>query len=483
MTSFPHPRRRRPSRATVSAALGLALIAAVAAPAAVANAATMTTLFVSPTGSGSACTAAAPCSLTQAKSSVEAIDGNMSGDIVVALAGGTYRLSAPLTLGTADSGTNGHTVIWQAQAGQNPVLSGGQQVTGWTLHDASANIFVAPVPTGVDSRQLYLDGALAPRAAMTINRSDVAITTTGLTIQNSALNFLSSLPEQNRIEVESQNSFTDRYSPVQSISGTTVTMQEPAWDNNNWGYDDIAHPFAGGSLLLENSLSFLQTGQWYLDPQAGQVSFKAPAGWNPSAHDVELPRLTSLLQISGSYSNPVHNVTFQGIGFEHTTWLGPSTSVGYVDQQNGTFLPTAFTQPSNFLTSCQSGCQQFEATRNSWNQMPAAVQVSAASTITFTGDTFAHLGQVGLGIGNDNDATFSGTGLGASNVTVLRNTFTDDSGAGIVVGGVQPNAHHPSNVAMTNHDITIQDNLVTAVAKDYKDMSGILSTYVTHTAI
>ena len=143
MTSFPHPRRRRPSRASVSAALGLALVAAVAAPATAANAAIMTTLFVSPTGSGSACSSAAPCSLTQAKSSVEAIDSNMSGDIVVALAGGTYRLSAPLTLGTGDSGTNGHTVIWQAQAGQNPILSGGQQVTGWTLHDASANIFAS----------------------------------------------------------------------------------------------------------------------------------------------------------------------------------------------------------------------------------------------------------------------------------------------------------------------------------------------------
>jgi hypothetical protein len=483
MTSFPQQRRRGPSRTIVSAAFGLAIVAAIVAPTTAANAATMTTLFVSPTGSGSACTSAAPCSLTQAKSSVEAIDSNMSGDIVVALAGGTYRLSAPLTLGTADSGTNGHTVIWQAQAGQNPVLSGGQQVTGWTLQNTSANIFTAPIPTGVDSRQLYIDGALAPRAAMTVNRSDLAITATGLTIQNSALNFLATLPEQNRIEVESQNSFTDRYAPVQSISGTTITMQEPAWDNNNWGYDDIAHPFAGGSLLLENSLSFLQTGQWYLDPQAHQLFYKAPAGSNPASHDIELPRLTSLLQISGSLSNPAHNVTFQGIGFEHTTWLGPSTSVGYADQQNGTFLPTAFTQPSNFLTSCQSGCQQFEATRNSWNQMPAAVQVSAASTITFTGDTFAHLGQVGIGVGNDNDATFSGTGLGASNVTILRNTFTDDSGAGIVVGGVQPNAHHPSNPAMTDHDITIQDNLVTGVAEDYKDMSGILSTYVTHTVI
>lgn len=476
------PGRSRPPRAALVATLAIGAV--VAAPAVTSHAATMTTLYVSPTGSGTACSASAPCSVTQAKSSVQAIDGNMSGDIVVQLAGGTYRLSSPLVLGSADSGSNGHQVIWQAASGQSPVLSGGQQVTGWTVKDASNNIYAASVPSGADSRQLYVDGALAPRAAISISRSDVNITASGMTIVNSALNYLASLPQQNRIELESQNSFTDRYAPVQSISGSTITMQQPAWNNNNWGYDTLAKPFAGGSLQLENSYSFLKTaGQWFLDPQAGQLYYKAPSGWSPTAHDIELPRLTSLLQIGGSYSSPAHDITVQGIAFEHTTWLQPSSSVGYADQQSGAFLGRSFTQPSDFMTSCQSGCSLFEAARNSWSQVPAAVQVSAARGITFTGDTFAHLGQVGLGIGNDANAHASGVGLGASSVTVSGSTFSDDSGSGIVVGGVQPDAHHPSNTAMTNQDITIQNNRISGVAKDYKDMAGILSTYVTHAVI
>ncbi|MFD1048721.1 right-handed parallel beta-helix repeat-containing protein, partial [Kibdelosporangium lantanae] len=36
---------------------------------------------------------------------------------------------------------------------------------------------------------------------------------------------------------------------------------------------------------------------------------------------------------------------------------------------------------------------------------------------------------------------------------------------------------------MTNRDITVTENLVTDVAKDYKDMAGILSTYVTHAVV
>ncbi|MFC5763097.1 right-handed parallel beta-helix repeat-containing protein, partial [Actinacidiphila bryophytorum] len=478
----PRPHHSRPPRAALVAALAVGAV--VAAPAVTSHAATMTTVYASPTGSGTACSASAPCSLTQAKTAVEAAAGNMSGDIVVQLAGGTYRMSAPLVLGSADSGSNGHQVIWQAAPGEQPVLSGGQQVTGWTVKDAANNIYAASVPAGTDSRQLFVDGSLAPRAAVSISRSDVKITASGMTIVNSALNYLASLPQQSRIELESQNSFTDRYAPVQSISGSTITMQQPAWNNNNWGYDTLASPFAGGSLQLENSYSFLKTaGQWYLDPQAGQLYYKAPSNWSPTSHDIELPRLTSLLQIGGSYSSPAHDITVSGIAFQHTTWLQPSTSAGYADQQSGAFLGSAFSQPSDFMTSCQSGCRLFEAARNSWSQVPAAVQVSAARGITFTGDTFAHLGQVGLGIGNDADAHASGVGLGASSVTVSGSTFTDDSGAGIVVGGVRPDAHHPSNAAMTNQDITIQGNRISGVAKDYKDMAGILSTYVTHAVI
>jgi len=469
-------------RTALTAAATLAA-ATLGAPAA-SHAAVATTLYVSPTGSGTACSSAAPCSITQAQSTVRTMNSNMSGDIVVQLADGTYRLSAPLVFSNADSGTNGNNVVWQAASGAKPVLSGGQQVSGWTLKDSANNIWSASVPSGTDSRQLYVDGALAPRAAITINRSDVQITNNGMNIVNSALNYLSSLPQQNRIEVESQNSFTDRFAPVSSISGSTITMQQPAWNNNNWGYDTLAKPFAGGQLYLENSYSFLKsTGQWFLDPQAGQLNYKAPAGWNAGAHDIELPRLTSLVQMSGSYSNPVSHIAFQGIAFEHTTWLGPSSSIGYADQQTGTFLAKQYTQPGDFLSSCQSGCLQFEATRNSWNQVPAAVQVSAASNISFTGDTFTHLGQVGLGIGNDANANASGIGLGASSITVDHNTFSDDSGGGVVVGGVQPDAHHPSNAAMTVQNVTLTNNLVTGVAEDYKDMSGILSTYVTHADI
>jgi len=468
---------------TTAVLAALAALAGGALIASPAHAAGAVTIAVSPTGNDSNPGTADQPVATPARAQQLARAQSANNDVVVQLAGGTYRLAAPLTFSAADSPGAGHQVTWQAADGQTPILSGGQQVTGWTVRDAAANIYVATVPKGTDSRQLFVDGSLAPRAAISLSRNDVQITTAGMTIVNSALNYLATLPEQNRIEVESQNSFTDRFAPVDHISGNTITMQQPAWNNNNWGYDTLAKPFGGGQMYLENSYSFLGSGQWFLDPQAGQLFYKAPAGRNPAQSDIELPRLTSLVDVGGSYTAPAHDIAFKGIHFEHTTWLTPSTSVGYADQQSGTFFPRAEQQPSDFLSSCQSGCQLFEGARNDWAQAPAAVQVSAASRITFTDNTFTNLGEVALGIGNDADAHATGVGLGASSITVDHNTFTEDSGAGIVVGGVRPDAHHPSNPAMVDKDITLSNNLVTGVAKDYKDMAGILSTYVTHAVI
>jgi len=472
---------RRLTAALAGAVTALVGVAVAAAPAQ----AETVTIYVAPNGNDdNAGTADQPVATPARAQQLARTQAAASNDVVVQLAGGTYRLSAPLVFTTADSGRSGHTVNWQAASGQTPVLSGGTQVTGWAVQDSSQNIWAASVPQGSDSRQLFVDGTLAPRASIPISRNDVQITTTGMNITNSALNYLATLPQQNRIEVESQNSFTDRYAPVQSISGTTITMRQPAWNNNNWGYDTLARPFGGGQLYLENSYSFLKsTGQWFLDPQAGKLYYKAPTGWAPASHDIELPRLQSLLQISGSYSDPVRGITFSGLHFEHTTWLTPSTSVGYANQQSGTFIPTSYSMPGDFLSSCQSGCPLFEGARNGWSQVPAAVQVSAATAIAFRGNTFAHLGQVGLGIGNDANAHGTGIGLGASSITVDHNTFTESSGGGIVVGGVRPDAHHPSNSAMVNRDITISYNTVNGVAKDYREMAGILSTYVTHAVI
>ncbi|MER7283739.1 RICIN domain-containing protein [Dactylosporangium sp. NPDC000244] len=468
----------------VLAAAALVVAGGLTGLTAPASAAVMTTLSVSPTGSGTSCTAAQPCSLTQAQAAVRSAAPSMSGDIIIQLAGGTYTLGTPLTFTAADSGTNGYTVSWQAASGARPVISGGQRVTGWTPADSGQNIWKASVGTGVDSRQLYVDGRIATRARTQVNRGDFTISTTGLSFTNGALSYLNNLANKSRVEVESVDSFTDRYAPVQSIAGNTITMQQPAWNNNTFGYDTLSKPFRAGPLYLVNAREFLDAaGEWYLDTAAGVLYYKPLSGQDMSTVDVELPRLESLLRVGGSYAAPAHNLSFSGLQFANTSWQQPSTGQGYADQQTGAYLFGNLSRPGDALTSCQSGCPLFEATRPGWRQMPAAVQVSAASAITFAGNRFTDLGQVGLGIGNDANAHATGVGLGASNVTVTGNTFDSLSAGGIVVGGVQADAHHPSDSRMTNSGITISNNVIHDVAIEYRSHAGVLMTYTAGSSI
>jgi hypothetical protein len=471
---------------------------------------------VSPTGSGTACTSATPCALTQAQTLVRSMAPAMQGDIVVKLADGTYRLTAPLVFTAADSGMNGHTITWEAAAGAHPVLSGGTAVTGWTLSDSGKNIWKAAAPGGFATRQLYVDGKIATRArSSSISRSDMTFTASGWTFTNSKLAFLNNLASPGRAELNIIGSWTNRYSAIQSVKNGTVTMAQPAWDENTWGYDTVQSPYRQGPIYAENDLSLLdQPGEWYQDTTAGALYYIPTSGQDMSKVDVELPQLQVLLIVGGAcpsgtgsggvcvppptgnptqavayappaagdpYAQPAHDLVFSGLTFSHTSWLQPNTD-GFADQQTGGFLVGP---RSNFPGGGQSPV--FEAARPHWSQMPAAVQVSAAKNVSFLRDRFVSLGEVGLGIGNDADAHASGVGLGANGVTVTGCVFSQIAGGGIVVGGIKAWAHHPCGdkvcaagdpgSRLIDQNITITDNLVHDVGIDYRDFAGVMFTY------
>jgi hypothetical protein len=471
--------RRRLLTAAVAAGLAAATGTVAWAPPALAA---PTTLYASPSGSGTTCSATQPCSLTGAQAAVRSLNDAMSDDIVVQLADGVYRLSAPFRLTAEDSGTNGHTVVWQAAPSARPTVSGARAVTGWSLADAGRNIWRADVGAGTETRQLYVDGAVATRARVQVNRADFTATSTGLRFSNGALSYLNNLGAQNRIQMESVNSFTDRYVSVQSISGNVITMQQPGWNNNTFGYDTFTSPHRAGPLYLTNAYEFLDSpGEWYLNSATGVLYYARPAGQSMTGVSVELPTLPSLVQVGGTYDAPAHHITFSGITFTGTSWLAPSSNQGFADQQTGAYLTGNWNWPA--LSACQQGCTQFEAARPHWNQMPAAVQVSAANTITFSGSRFVNLGQTAIGIGNDANAHGSGVGLGAAGITVTGSEIARSSAGGIVVGGVRADAHHPSDPRMVNRDITISNNRIHDLGIEYRGNVSVLNTYVTNATV
>src|SRR5580704_10225803 len=88
-------------------------------------------IFVSPNGDdGNSGTVDRPVkTLERARDLVRGMTGQMAGDVVVNLMDGTYRLSEPLILTAADSGTGGHDVVYRAVHSGQAVVSGGIQVT------------------------------------------------------------------------------------------------------------------------------------------------------------------------------------------------------------------------------------------------------------------------------------------------------------------------------------------------------------------
>ena len=296
---------------------------------------------------------------------------SMQGNIVVNLEDGTYRLTTPLVFTAADSGMNGHTITWQAATGAHPVLSGGTQITGWAVNNSSKNIWKASAPSSFATRQLYVDGKIATRArSSSISRSDMTLTASGWTFTNTGLSYLNNLASPGRAELNIIGSWTNRYSAIQSVKNDTVTMAQPAWDQNTWGYDTVQSPYRNGPIYVENDMTLLdQPGEWFQDTAAGALYYIPLSGQDLTKVDVELPQLQYLVVIGAAcpstptngvcvqpnassptqavaysapaggdpYSQPAHDLVFTGLTFSHTSWLEPNTDGGFADQQTGGF--------------------------------------------------------------------------------------------------------------------------------------------------
>jgi hypothetical protein len=468
---------------TVSATIALSTLIASRPAAAQDKTANAVVIEVSPTGNDNGPGTREQPFQTLERAQRAVRQANSDHDVTVELGDGVYRLAQPLIFTAQDGGQNDHHVVWTAAEGAYPVVSGAIPVTGWKLYDKQREIYVADTPVGLDSRQLWVNDKLAERASIEIKRSDVSFTARSIVLNDAHYDYLAKLPDQDRMEINATGFFTRRVSPVEKIEGRALTMQQPAWDNNIWGWDTITKPFGPqyAQLFLANSLAFLnQPGQWYLDPKQGKLYLRPPSGASINHLDVELPRLTVLMAIGESINAPVHDLAFRGIRFSHTSWLGPSSNEGYASQQSGSYLAgRAALYPADALTQCAQGCPAFESMRNEWNQAPASIQVAAANLITFDQDVFAHLGQYALGIGNDADANLTGAGLGTSDIRVTRCVFTDLAGGAVLAGGVRRDAHHPRDPRMINRQLLIENNRIQSVSEDYLDNSAILSTYVT----
>jgi chitodextrinase len=412
------------------------------------------TIYVTPSGSGQQLgTKSHPYrSLEAARLAVRAVNLAARADINVVLADGTYRIDKTFALTDRDSGRNGHTVTYRAAPGANPVISGGRDVTGWTIADAGRGIYKAHVGA-VDTRQLYVNGELETRARGADNPGGFAKTATGYTITDSSL---AAYKNQKNIEVVSRWGWMMYRCPVDSITTTTMTMNAQCWHNANLHEgQEIQTP-----TWLENAYELLDSpGEWYLDKTTGDLYYKPKPGQDLATAAVTIPMVQDLLDLNGTIDKPVQNVSMQGITFSYSTWLAPSSPDGMVEGQAG-FRIVGNNNPT------------FDSTRLYWQKTPGAVNVSYGNNISFTGNRFEHLGAVGLNLNT-----------GSQGTSIVGNVFTDVAATGIQVGGVEVIDHHPSDPRSITKNTLVSNNVVTKVANIYNGSLGILAGYTDHTTI
>lgn len=434
------------------------------------------TYYVSPDGSGSGATVSDPFgSLGEAQDAVrEALAGGEQ-DVTVELASGLYVIEETLNLTAKDSGSPGHPVVWKADKAGDVVISGGLKVSDWT-DTGSKGIYSASVPSGTKSRNLYVNGMAANYARRMIERSDFNTTNSSMLWGSSEYDWIMEVGDLDGAEIRAVQAFTDRVAPIERVLDRELLMTRPSWDNNIIGYDTFSNPdgFYNVEFLtwIQGALSLLEEGgEYYLDSENGTVYYIPLDGEDMSTLDAWLGVKEALITFGGTYDEPAHDIAFEGISFAHTTWLKPGEGYGYVDQQTGGHIGENTTYP------------EFEATRPHWSQMPAAIQISAAHDISFTGGNYTQMGACGFGIGNDDNAYISQLGLGAKNVSVVGGYFTQVMGNSIMVGGIQANGHHPSDSRMINSHITISENVFWNTSSLISSTVPIMFTYVQHSTI
>ena len=462
----------RPARLIVGLLQTLLVATAVVLPAQAAHAAD-TSFYVDPTnGSDSnsgTSTSAAFKTITKARDAVRTVNSAMSGDIVVNLRGGTYPLTSPVDFTTADSGTNGHNVIYKAYGSETPIVSGAKSITGWT---AAGNGQYKASVGDLDFRQLYVNGVRATRARYPDVGSNFQLQGSDKTAQ--VLKVLSSQMANwdhfSRVEMVLQLQWAENYLRLKSYTTSgnlaSVSIQEhEAGILFQRPYPLLSN---GSPLHFENAHEFLtEPGEFYLDKDAQTLYYLPRAGETMTSATVQVPTLETLFDIRGdSLNSPVHNLQFSGIAFTRTNWTEASDN-GLLNDQGDNYNISA--DPSN---------KQYV------NRPPAGVYAANADNLSFTGNTFTKMGSTALDLHH-----------GVHNSAVTGNVVQDIAGNGIMVGkfsdpDVEYHTVYNPPASPAGEDarevvsgVTVTNNLINRTGQDYLGTAGINAGFVHGTTI
>ena len=216
-----------------------------------------------------------------------------------------------------------------------------------------------------------------------------------------------------------------------SLANWPNAYDSPAQFTNNFPYyiDNYVYNYtSGGDPALQGGAPG-GPGEWYEDQETGYIYYMPAAGAAaPTAAFVPgaAAGLGSLMEIGGatapSAASPVKNFKVIGLTFNYAGWavsqgIQEVTANGYIGTQTGVY------NAAPVGTHSDNGGTQIGSTYST--EQPAVSVVDASGTV-IKDCTFSHLGGAGLGLICQ-----------TSNSSIIGDNFSDISGNGILVDGVQ----------------------------------------------
>ena len=394
---------------------------------------------------------------------------------VLRLKAGTYRLLQPVVVRPEDT----HTTL---MAEGNVVLSGAVQVKGWRRH---GKVWVADVPEfngrPIEFRQLWVNGRKAVRARDVSDFEQMArILSVDKPLETLYVPARAVRPilHERRAELVLHEMWCVANLRIKDIQvkgdSAAITFHQPE------SHVHFMHPWPspmvtpGGEhnspFYLTNSRTLLDApGEWHLDTDSHRLYYYPRDGEDMATADVEAPALETLLQVAGTPDRPVADVRFEGIRFEHTTWLRPSLK-GHAPLQAGMYLTEAYKiRPQIRRPNGDHGLDN-----QGWVGRPeAAVSINCARGVHFACCTLRHLGATGIDFHRY-----------VADCSITHSELTDIGGTAILAGSFGPEAHEahlpydPSDRRETCRGLLIADNRIADAANDDWGCVGIGAGYV-----
>lgn len=368
--------------------------------------------------------------------------GPLKTPVRVIVAGGTYRMTEPLVLTPADSGTAACPVAYQAARGAKPVFSGGRRIRRFKR--GADGVWQVALPHAAAGKrpfeQLFVDGRRAVRARMPnkfyfhfVNVKEKKLAPGGrvakkarqtVTLAPADMKHLTALDADALAGVNMviYHKWDNTRRFITSVDAKTNTLITEGTGMKPW------NPWRAGSRFhLENFRAALDADdEWFLAPD-GVLYYKPPAGTNMRRAKIVAPVADKFIVIAGDPAEGkfVEHVAFKGLAFRHARYITPPGG--------------------------------FEAAQAA-SPIDAAVMLDGARNVTIEDCEISHVGTYAVWFRK-----------GCSNCTITRTLIYDIGAGGIRIGETRIAANADER---TGH-ITADNNIIHSLGHVFPCAVGV----------